>query len=339
MKRWTVILVAIAQLAVLLVMAGEREWIARAGTPIVLRTAPIDPRDPMRGDYVRLEYEISMVPRALCSDRLESWFEDGARVRDRKVYAALRVADDGLAELAGLSDEPPDDGLFLRGRAEHVSFDNLRVRYGVEAFFMQQGRARALEDEMRGARRGSLLNMTARVNSRGAVVLQDYEWEPLGITLRFERAAERPDDPRRWRELIAIDIELKNHGDAPIAIVDRPRAGSFRLARNLRRHSQAFSWVGEGDPMPAAKPEDVRLIAPGETHVTRIDLADPRWFVIPEDDGEPVSLSSLRDAWDVSLRFEYTPPAPGEIVRLPHAEMMQHRVLRSAAFSPAGGVD
>ena len=46
-------IVAALQIVLLAFMAGEREWVARTGTPVVLRTAPIDPRDPMRGDYVR----------------------------------------------------------------------------------------------------------------------------------------------------------------------------------------------------------------------------------------------------------------------------------------------
>jgi uncharacterized membrane-anchored protein len=56
MKRWLPVAVVVMQVAMLGFMAGEREWIAKMGTRISLRTAPIDPRDPMRGDYVRLDY-------------------------------------------------------------------------------------------------------------------------------------------------------------------------------------------------------------------------------------------------------------------------------------------
>ena len=57
MKRWFPVVVVVAQVGVLGFMAGEREWVAKTGTEISLRTAPIDPRDAMRGDYVRLDYE------------------------------------------------------------------------------------------------------------------------------------------------------------------------------------------------------------------------------------------------------------------------------------------
>ena len=43
MKRVLIIIVVLAQLAVLISMAGQREWISRHGRHILLRTAPIDP--------------------------------------------------------------------------------------------------------------------------------------------------------------------------------------------------------------------------------------------------------------------------------------------------------
>ena len=62
MKKSFVILAVILQLIVLAYMAGEREYVLRNGKVIHLRTAPIDPRDLFRGDYVRLNYEISRIP-------------------------------------------------------------------------------------------------------------------------------------------------------------------------------------------------------------------------------------------------------------------------------------
>ena len=62
-----VVMVAIAlQVVVLFFMAGEREWVVRTGRTVFLRTAPVDPRDVMRGDYVRLNYEMSRVPHVQC---------------------------------------------------------------------------------------------------------------------------------------------------------------------------------------------------------------------------------------------------------------------------------
>ena len=65
------------QLLVLGYIAGQREWILRTGRTVWLRTAPIDPRDVMRGDYVRLDYEVAHVSRALWKDGLANWTPGG----------------------------------------------------------------------------------------------------------------------------------------------------------------------------------------------------------------------------------------------------------------------
>src|SRR5690348_12571096 len=121
MKVKLALLVAALQVLVLAFMAGQREWILRTGTPLVLRTAPIDPNDPMRGAYVRLDYEISTVPPALCRGEVAKWtkladYRESQQLRDRVVFAAMAVNSYGLADLTSLSDRPPDTGPYLRGR-------------------------------------------------------------------------------------------------------------------------------------------------------------------------------------------------------------------------------
>ena len=66
MRKKLIIAAATLQVLVLAYMAGEREWVRQTGQNIFLRTAPIDPRDAMRGDYVRLNYAISSVPSSRC---------------------------------------------------------------------------------------------------------------------------------------------------------------------------------------------------------------------------------------------------------------------------------
>ena len=61
MRRLFIVLCIAAQILVLGVMAGKREFILATGERVFLRTAPIDPRDPFRGDFVRLRYDISTV--------------------------------------------------------------------------------------------------------------------------------------------------------------------------------------------------------------------------------------------------------------------------------------
>lgn len=47
------------QLVILVLMIGFKYYTVTAGTKILLKTVPVDPRDIFRGDYVVLNYEIS----------------------------------------------------------------------------------------------------------------------------------------------------------------------------------------------------------------------------------------------------------------------------------------
>ena len=56
------IVVALAQVGFLGWLIAGRAAILRDGQEIVLKVEPVDPRDLLRGDYVRLGYEISSIP-------------------------------------------------------------------------------------------------------------------------------------------------------------------------------------------------------------------------------------------------------------------------------------
>lgn len=348
MKRWLPIAVVVMQVAMLGFMAGEREWIATMGTKISLRTAPIDPQDPMRGDYVRLNYEISRLPRNLCRDGTEAWFDqtyyDQYQWRDRVVYAELKLGNENIAEIVSLSDRKPESGLFIRGRVESVTQNSLFVRYGVEAFFMEQGAAREFENAVRNEKVGVPVNAEVAVGSNGLAVLTGYRWEPLGIALRFEWAAQESDPANALvpRRMTAVTVELKNHSDEPVAVVDRRGGGSFRLNRNDQWSPNTYRWVGEDSEMPAASARDVIVLQPGETHETILEFTEPKWFVTkinPDEAGQPVSIGDLGVIWTESFRIEYLPPSAEECVGFPNAELIRHAALRSRAFFPSQGVD
>lgn len=350
MKRWLPLLVIVLQVGVLAFMAGEREWVARFGTKIALRTAPVDPRDPMRGDYVRFDYEVAQVPRQLCRDGVEAWFDEaqryGRRWRDRRVYAALRLREAGTAEVVSLSDRQPSGGLFLRGRVESISGNSVQVRYGVEAYFMEQGTARQFEDELRNEKLGVPVNALVSVGGNGIAVLTGYRWEPLGITLTFEWEDRSTDASNgnaiATRSIVGITVQLKNHGEAPVAVVDRAGGTSFRLVRNERWTPNQYRWVGEDTLPPTPSAGEVVVLQPGEMHETFLDITQPHWFVRPvaaEDGRSPRPWRGLENNWSESFRIEYLPPLEEECRGLPSAELIRHTALRSRAFSPFRGID
>jgi uncharacterized membrane-anchored protein len=101
MRKTFIVLTVLLQVLVLAYMAGEREHILRYGRIINLRTAPIDPRDLFRGDFVRLNYEISRISaQELPTDEF-SRIEKG-----EKVYVSLKESSNGLYELERVNLNP-----------------------------------------------------------------------------------------------------------------------------------------------------------------------------------------------------------------------------------------
>lgn len=355
MRYRLALLAVVLQVCVLAYMAGEREWILRNGSPILLRTSPIDPNDPMRGDYVRLDYDISTVTKEQCRDgALKMFAPDGyvysRQWRDTRVYATLKVNETGIAELDSVSDRVPDSGLYIRGRIESVNDRTLRIRYGIEALFMQQGTAQKLENTRRHDRPGVPLDMKVALGSSGIAVLRDYQWEPLGMTVTFEQPTAQaangkvdPESVRQQRFITGINVTLKNYGPDEVAIVDLPDAGSFRLEPDSRWQPANYHWVGESKLTRQPTAENLVVLKPGQSHTTKIDLTRPEWFVsnstLRADLSKAGPLYEISNPWSASFRIEYTPPPRASVTTLPHAKLIRFGKLRSRAFNPSQGLD
>lgn len=346
--RW-IIAVAVLQLGVLVYMAAEREWVVRTGRTIFLRTAPVDPRDPMRGDYVRFGYEIGEVPRTQCRDAVLDWMKAADRSRrsqvDRRVYATVRLDATGLAELVSLSDRRPADGVVLAGRVVAVDGESVRVRFGVEARFMQQGKALAFQNEQ-VARPGLPLRMEVAVSGGGLAVIKGHRWEAVGLTIKREtaRAAVAESGGRggknRGRETLrGLTVEWKNWGDRPVAVVVGA-AGRSRLrlvSAGRGWNENLYRWVGEDwvQPPAAVQAGDIRVLKPGETVSEFVDFGAAEWFVVDQQKAgsRPVSLSGV-ETWGASMRIEYAPPTEVETAGLRGADGIARGRVRSAVFTP-----
>lgn len=349
--RKIIILVAVAaQLAVLAFMAAEREWVLRTGQSVLLRTAPVDPNDPMRGDYVRFNYEIATIPKNLCRDAVRTWFEKtnytyDRSLRDRRVYATIKLDHTGVAEVVSLSDRPPSEGLYLRARVQEVSTHTIRVRFGAEALFMQQGKAKQFEDLVRGEKQGVPLNIEVAVSPGGLSTIKGYRWEPFGITLVMDRAPVPPNsNPQTPRPgLRGVTVQLKNHSDAPVAVLASDDARFFRLvsAREFLDDEGAhhWEWTRVAAEEASARADEVKVLQPGEVQRIHLDFSSPAWFVQKGAEGPPTSITTLNQEWSASFRIEYAPPSAEACTGLPHADLIRHARLRSRMFSAAGGVD
>lgn len=150
-----IIIIIALQTAALATMIGMKQWTLNNGTPIVLKTQPIDPRSLFSGDYVRLNYTISR----LKLDELggEKDFEH----RDR-VYVLLQPGDDGYWQAVSAHHAPPVAGsgqVVIKGEVEYVGNEpwraapgeptttvkTMQVHYGIENYYVPEGEGRALE--------------------------------------------------------------------------------------------------------------------------------------------------------------------------------------------------
>jgi uncharacterized membrane-anchored protein len=326
MKRALIIAAASLQVLVLVYMAWERESVLRNGRIVFLRTMPIDPRDPFRGDYVRLDYEMGHVS----TNQVRGVTATQAGVRQgQRVYAILRDGPGGVARLDHVSGVAPDTGLFVRGRTDRSYGPFMNVRYGIEAYFVQQEKGRILED---GRRRGEVrvpLEMEVAVGRNGLAVLKGYRWCPLGMGLSFVTATNR--------QVRSVTVRLVNVSSNDLAVVDAPGGRSLTMEPDAFRawNEPEWQWVGAQTPRPDLLDEDVRVLKPGESHEIRVDLESPEWFVSKPGD-KPRGVGGL--AWRAMFRLAYRSPSPEACRRLKHGSLIWQGELLSQAFG-GGRVD
>ncbi|GAB3302794.1 GDYXXLXY domain-containing protein [Hymenobacter tenuis] len=139
-RRWLQWLV-LAQVLFVLGVAAAGYATAALGRTIVLRTSPIDPRDLLYGDYVTLRYQISELPGRL-------WRGGAMPRRHEPAYVLLEPKPDGTYEaLAVYPEQPTTTGnqAVLRGSVQDVWRRGLRLRYGLERYYVPEGAGRDLE--------------------------------------------------------------------------------------------------------------------------------------------------------------------------------------------------
>jgi uncharacterized membrane-anchored protein len=346
MRKLAIIAAILLQVAVLAYMAGQREYILRTGRIVFLKTAPVDPRDIFRGDYVRLQYEISTVKGDLLRDGLVDLSKNdllGSRyiyerrdewrkIRGRPVYGLLSVGADDIADLVSLTDKKPADGLFIRGRIEYPGFGSLNVRYGIEAYFIEQGKGKEIEKAMFQSMRVPL-EMEVALGKNGTAVLKGYRWSPLGISIeRDVNGISVEKDAGSNKRLKGVTVKLLNNSNKPIGIIDLPDGQSFALEPQgmfgmFAEPKVEYKWVGAEKERKKVEDSDVRILEPGKVYELYIDVNQPQWFVA-RGDGQGKSIS------DVIGRFRlvYRPPSQDECKDLQKADLIWHGCLESPAF-------
>jgi len=336
MRKAFIVLAVLLQILVLGYMAGEREYILRNGQIIYLRTAPIDPRDLFRGDYVRLNYEISSIPASDLPRDATAGITKG-----EKLYVILKEGSNGLYELDQISTIEPHAGLYLVGRSPYDYRHRqpgypLRLNYGIEAYFVQQGKGRRIEQRQGNRNQVQVpLEMQIAVGRNGKAVIKSHRWSPLGIGLKVLRTP--PANPQSQTGALSakVALTLANASDAPLALVLQPDDCSFSLETTL---SARKAWDLANNPCESFQPvdDDVLILQPQAEKIVEFDFSDPRWFVRAENTA-PVEIGTLD--WSEQFRLVYRPPDESATSHLEDRDLIWHGYLPSRAFHGRGRID
>ncbi len=110
--RWKFIFFVLLQVALLAGIIAYRQYWVATGERILLRTAPVDPRDIFRGDYVNLRYDISTLD-------LDGLGAKGSFKSNEKVYVLLEENPGGVFSAVSVSRGLPSGKKFIQGRVQY----------------------------------------------------------------------------------------------------------------------------------------------------------------------------------------------------------------------------
>lgn len=114
------------------------------GREVYIKTTPIDPRDLMRGNYVRLNFEISQFKDIENTIRYSPHYGE-------RVYVLLNLDENNFVHYFGFTKEKPKKGLFLSAqiRKQNENSYDYSATYGIESYFLTPKKARQLEFDLR----------------------------------------------------------------------------------------------------------------------------------------------------------------------------------------------
>ena len=147
----------------LLILTGMivgHAWPLWTGRIVTMKVVPVDPRDLFRGEYVHLETAATQLyrqggtipqgPSWSYVQPLDRAFEESRRGSILYVQLVPSVSGDYIPVSVSLKPQP--GALNLRGRSTYPAGAYLAVDYGLDSFYMQEGKGRRVEEAIRQRR-------------------------------------------------------------------------------------------------------------------------------------------------------------------------------------------
>jgi len=142
-----IIIAVSVQLAILLFIIISKVSVLIWGTDVFLQIEPVDPRDPLRGDYVTFRYKISRIPY--------KYFEYSDIRNGDTVYIPLEQHDKYWTAVKGVREKKPSErkNLFIKGKVARGGLNEfakhgfspssqISIVYGIEEYFIPEGTGR-----------------------------------------------------------------------------------------------------------------------------------------------------------------------------------------------------
>ena len=171
------LIVVAVQFLVLLSVIGFKQYTVWTGETVLLKTAPVDPQDLLRGDYVALRYEISTIER--------SKFVDGEPYPDEEVFVELQKGSDGYWNAVAVHQAQKssyDGTVLIKGRVEtaypYSSSTPVTLHYGIEQVFVPDGSGGNLPSGS-----GHTVAVEVKVDRFGHAVPRRFfvDWQPFDL--------------------------------------------------------------------------------------------------------------------------------------------------------------
>lgn len=144
MNRKTFIIAMLIPMIAILAFIGYNYYTYSTGEEILLKTVPVDPWELFRGDYVNLRYEISTV-------NLAQTPHEGDFAAGDDVYTVLYSGEKfwSVTKVGNYKPALQSNEVCIKGKVTSSYGNQLRVEYGIESYFVPEGKGRDIEREIR----------------------------------------------------------------------------------------------------------------------------------------------------------------------------------------------
>jgi uncharacterized membrane-anchored protein len=162
-KKRFLLLISVPAIVILIFLCVNL-YTLHFGQEIILKTAPIDPRDLFRGDYVTLSYEISRID-------LNDIPYDANFLSGETIYACLSKKEK-FWTIDSVSHTKPnlnENFVCMKGRVTSSYNNRISVEWGIESYFVPEGKGQLIERQ----RNAENVSVIVSVDSTCSPVLKE----------------------------------------------------------------------------------------------------------------------------------------------------------------------